>query len=128
MPSSKHATIWQGYRHAWQYNHRVNRFGSYVEDGDSAIATVTHTAASGTGGDYADFIDYVTPIAAEGVAFQSGVGETVVECQRTEDMPFHIKIDNLDLHPDLVGRDRYTVIINGFGPDCCRAFGQADLV
>ncbi len=22
------AAIWQGFRHAWAYNHRLNRFGS----------------------------------------------------------------------------------------------------
>ncbi|UCC63908.1 MAG: hypothetical protein JSV36_02275 [Anaerolineae bacterium] len=125
MPSSKaghSAVIWQGYHHEWEYNHRLNRLGSYVEhrpgDDGGMRAVVGHTAASGTGRDTAHFAEFVTTVqAAQGVAFQPGEGETVVECQRGDLMPFVIRIDDLDLAPELQGRDVYTVVLNGF--DLC---------
>jgi hypothetical protein len=124
-PSSRtahSAVIWQGYHHQWEYNHRINRLGSYVAErlgADGAVATVVgHTAASGTGGDTAHFKEFVTQVRpAEGVAFYPGCGETVVECQRGDLTPFVIRIEDLDLAPEMKGREVYTVVLNGF--DLC---------
>ena len=108
------ATIWQGFRHAWEYNHRLNRLGSYVRHDDSGQPLAGHTAASGTGGDTAHFAEVVTQISAADVGFQAGQGETTVECMRAVDTQFRIAVDDLPLDPALVGRDTYTVVINGF--------------
>ncbi|MFP4394639.1 MAG: hypothetical protein ACLFTI_05180 [Anaerolineales bacterium] len=116
------ATIWQGFHHAWEYNHRLNRLGSYVRmtpdpnepNGERPPAVVGHTAASGTGGDTAHFAEYVTCVQADGVAFQAGEGETEIECMRGVMTPFRIRVEDLPLAPDLVGRERYTIILNGF--------------
>ena len=116
------ATIWQGFHHAWEYNHRLNRLGSYVRmasgpnepNGDWPPAVVGHTAASGTGGDAAHFAEYVTRVEADGVAFQDGAGETEIECMRGVTTPFRIRVEDLPLAPELVGRERYTIILNGF--------------
>jgi len=112
------ATIWQGFHHAWAYNHRLNRLGSYVRpcqpaDGERE-AIVGHTAASGTGGDVARFSEYVTHVEAAGVGFQEGCGETTVECPRAMTTAFRIQVDGLDLAPELVGKETYTVLLNGF--------------
>jgi hypothetical protein len=119
--ASHSAVIWQGYHHAWEYNHRINRFGSYVDHrpgdpSDGALqATVGHTAASGTGNDTAHFVDFCTTIqSAEGVAFQAGCEETVVECQRGDLTPFTIEVDGLELAPEMQGRQVYAVVLNGF--------------
>jgi len=110
-------TLWQGFHHAWEYNHRLNRLGSYVRaqqtNGESE-PIIGHTAASGTGGDTAHFSEYVTSVRAKGVGFQAGQGETVVECMRAVTTNLRIKVDELELAPELVGKDNYTVIINGF--------------
>jgi len=117
-PTSKRpATIWQGFHHAWEYNHRLNRFGSYVRSrfADGRQETVVgHTAASGTGGDTAHFSAYVTSIESADVGFQEGWGETTVECPRAVSTPFRIKVDDLALAPELVGKETITVLINGF--------------
>jgi hypothetical protein len=109
--------IWQGYHHRWEYNHRLNRFGSYVsypeDQSNGPEAVVGHTAASGTGADVAHFSEFVTGVQAEGVAVQPGQGETLVECLRGATTPFRMKIE-LDLEPELAGKDNFTVIINGF--------------
>lgn len=112
------AVIWQGYHHAWEYNHRLNRIGSYVRYQDGAEgalqAMVGHTAASGTGGDVAHVAEFVTHVSAQGVGFQPGHGETLVECTRAETTTFRIKVDDLDLAPELAGKESYAVVLNGF--------------
>ena len=115
--SNATAAIWQGFHHAWEYNHRLNRFGSYVDVGQANgrdEITVGHTAASGTGGDTADFTEFVTPVEAANVGFQIGRGETTVECMRGVTTTFRIKVDHLALDPALVGKERYAVVLNGF--------------
>lgn len=113
--SGGRGTIWQGFHHAWEYNHRLNRLGSYVRDGSGANgAVVGHTAASGTGGDRAHFSEFVTRIEAAKVGIQTGHAETLVECPRAVTTAFWIRIDDLELAPELVGKDRYVVLINGF--------------
>lgn len=108
------AAVWQGFQHEWQYNHRLNRFGSYVCQASGGSAVAGHTAASGTGGDVAQFTEFVTRVRAEGVAFIPGHASTVVECQRNSKTPFLIKVRDLPLPPGAEGNDRYTVILNGF--------------
>ncbi len=115
------ATIWQGFHHAWEYNHRLNRLGSYVKhEGDrpaSGQSLAGHTAASGTGGDTAHFSEFVTRVRAAGVGSQTGWREVRVECPRAVTASFRIPVDGLALEPDLVGRERHAVVINGF--DLC---------
>lgn len=120
--SMRSTVIWQGYHHEWEYNHRINRFGSYVTQGpdeDSmAQAVAVHTAASGTGGDSAHFTEFVTEVRSpEGVAFQAGWGETVVECQRGDLTPFVIEVNDFELGTELQGCELCTVVLNGF--DLC---------
>ncbi len=114
---SPSAAIWQGFHHAWGYNHRLNRFGSYVRSRsiDGRRETIVgHTAASGTGGDVAHVSEYLTRVEASDVAFHEGVGETTVECARAVTTPFRIRVDELTLPPDVVGKQITTVLINGF--------------
>jgi len=82
------------------------------EDGQHPV--VGHTAASGTGGDVADFIEYVTRIDAPDVGVQAGYGETIVECIRAETNPFRIHVEDLPLDPSLQGKDNVIVVLNGF--------------
>lgn len=108
------AAIWQGFHHEWEYNHRLNRFGSYVRHPHGGGPVAGHTAASGIGGDVAHFTDFVTQVRAEGVAFIPGHASTVVECPRNNDTPFLIKVSDLPIPPEAQGKDRYNVILNGF--------------
>jgi hypothetical protein len=109
--------IWQGFHHSWEYNHRLNRFGSYVSyqenQRNEPEAVVGHTAASGTGADVAHFSEFVTGVRTEGVAVQPGHSETLVECLRGATTSFRMKIE-LDLQAELIDKDNFTVIINGF--------------
>ncbi len=108
------AAIWQGWHHAWEYNHRVNRFGSYVRHANGGSPVVGHTAASGTGGDVAHFTEFVTEVQAEGVDFIPGHAATIVECPRNNATPFLIKVSDLPIPPETQGKASYNVILNGF--------------
>jgi hypothetical protein len=113
------AAFWQGFHHAWEYNHRLNRFGSYVrtQPGQDAHPQIVvgHTAASGTGNDWAHFTEFATEVLSDhSVAFQTGVAETVLECQRGDLTPFVARVNDLDLAPELRHREVYTVVLNGF--------------
>ncbi len=113
------AVIWQGTQHEWEYNHRLNRLGSYVRYRYTAAGDVApvvgHTAASGTGDDTAHFREFITEVeGGAGIAFLAGHAETVAECQRGDLQPFVIRVEELDLPPELQGRDVYAAVINGF--------------
>ncbi len=63
--------IWQGFRHSWTYNHRLNRIGNWLtadaRDGDTLQIALGHSAASGSGRDEASFSGYHTSVRADGV-------------------------------------------------------------
>jgi hypothetical protein len=40
--------IWQGFKHSWTYNHRINRIGNFLDEKNKEIV---YTAASGLGAD-----------------------------------------------------------------------------
>lgn len=40
--------IWQGFKHSWTYNHRINRIGNFLDEQNKEIV---YTAASGLGAD-----------------------------------------------------------------------------
>ncbi|WEL16521.1 Uncharacterized protein SVXHr_0339 [Halorhabdus sp. SVX81] len=110
--STGEGVIWRGYHHAWRYNHRLNRLGSYLEfDGDDWECV--HTAASGTGPDTARFCDLYTKVAGDGVAFQSHTESFEVEGD--ENVPITVsKSLTSDLESPLENRDTYEVLLNGF--------------
>lgn len=72
-PGAEPAVVWQGFRHAWTYNHRLNRLGSGITHLARAPGRVEaeawHAAASGSGADVATFTGYHTAVRAAGVAF-----------------------------------------------------------
>lgn len=113
--STDTGVIWRGFHHAWRYNHRLNRLGSYLQRTDETDPgwKVVHTAASGTGPDTAQFCDLYTEVAAPDVTFeptqqkvrlQGDEATTVVETT-----PVSVPIDD-----DLAGFDEYAVVLNGF--------------
>ncbi len=116
---SEQALLWNGFRHDWGYNHRVNRLGDYTTDatcqGDTCAAGVVHTAASGTGSDDATFRSRHTAVVAPGVGFQQGfvgfeIAEAGAEGERIERRQrVTIPADGL-----LAGRDQHEVVLGGF--------------
>jgi hypothetical protein len=60
--------LWQGFSAQWQYNHRLNRLGSAVVNGEDAA----HSAASGTGPDAARIATCAVQVSRETTAFHTG--------------------------------------------------------
>lgn len=109
--------VWRGFEHNWEYNHRLNRFGSYVRqsrpDEDHQGWVVGHAAASGTGDDIAHFEDYYTGIDATGVAFASGTVVLPIDTTKTNPASIQREVF-LRLDAPSLDRDRHAVLINGF--------------
>jgi hypothetical protein len=112
------ALLWQGYKHRWDYNHRVKRFGSYVhhvtDHGGPRKAIIGHTGASGWGDDELKFVDYYTHVEkAEGVWFQTGYWDVEIDCTRLQHNRFETTF-TAPLDKTLRGLDDYAVVLNGF--------------
>lgn len=62
---------WQGFRHQWTYNHRINRSGDWWTpptcDDDGCVATQIHASASGSGIDRATFSGFGSMLKAPDV-------------------------------------------------------------
>lgn len=116
--SGKTAAIWRGFDHKWWFNHRANRYGSFVQnrfnhDG-TCMATAVHAAASGSARDVARFRTYYTEVKrSEGIAFQSGVCPMAVLTIEEQPVVFKILIE-VELPADMQNADTYAVVLNGF--------------
>jgi hypothetical protein len=61
----RYTTIWQGFHHVWEYNHRVNRMGDWIDDIDLGVdynANAYHSAASGIGPDKNEYTTFLTRV------------------------------------------------------------------
>ena len=61
--------VWHGFDHMWNYNHRMNRLGSYLDVNNSKVV---HTGASGTGRDTLEYRDLYSKIETEHVTATQG--------------------------------------------------------
>jgi hypothetical protein len=110
------ALVWQGFRHEWTYNHRVNRLGDYVRSQsclqDVCSATIGHTASSGVGPDTATYRSYYATVNAPGVKFLAGETNLVVRGEEgvtsTVTKPVVVTVPQ-----SMRGRPA-TVLLNGF--------------
>lgn len=89
------ALLWNGFRHSWALNHRLNRLGSYVGParcgGGGCRGPVVHTAATGIGPDTAHFRTFYAWVAAPGVATSQVVAAFEVRERRAEGRTLHLR-------------------------------------
>ncbi len=117
------SVLWRGFRHAWSYNHRASRLGSWVEvrdcdDLDCSYA-VGHGGASGAGADRASFRDAYTELSARGVGFDAGAVEFDVQGTEKKPGPASQVIEgtrevSVPANGTLADRDNYVALVNGF--------------
>lgn len=119
------AVLWRGFRHAWSYNHRFNRFGSWVENQSCGPTNcryeVGHSAASGAGKDVAAVRDAYTELSARNVAFVTGEKRIKLDGEEYQTGPedeafqktLRVQLDEEE-YPELRNYENYTVLINGF--------------
>jgi hypothetical protein len=118
--------IWQGFRHSWTYNHRLNRLGDWLtctaREGDMLAVEVAHSAASGTGRDEATFSSFRTAARAGGVQYHE-VHEIIQISSREQESRSFVRDVRVSVPS---GYDRFAAILTGF--DLCSAKDADKLV
>jgi hypothetical protein len=107
------AVIWRGFKHCWDYNHRLNRFGSYARLGDGGAWVVGHTAASGTGPDTAEAQEIYGVLESPDLLARPGVTSISIEAAKGTMYMIDREIE-IGLDPALAAKDRYAIVLNGF--------------
>lgn len=111
-------SIWQGFRHSWTYNHRLNRIGDWLRvtsrNENTLEIEVGHSAASGTGRDEASFRSFHSITRAGDVHYEEFKRTITITSQEQETQTFvrQIRIGpgagNNELH------DEFVAVLSGF--------------
>lgn len=108
--------IWQGFEHKWMYNHRLNRLGDYIAQGESGPLPQpyhsVHTGATGLGKDTAVFRSCFAEVKTRGIEVFAGA-ETLPLSGRQGDL-FQIRRKLFIIDAALAKKPRLTVVFNGF--------------
>jgi hypothetical protein len=117
--ASERAAIWNGFEHAWTYNHRLSRLGSFTGgvrcDQGVCDAPVFHAAATGSGSDSAAYSTRVTTVHAPGVGFLQGMTTLRAEDARGEGRAVTVTHEvRVPAHGLLAGRTSVDVVMGGF--------------
>ncbi len=110
------ATIWRGFFHEWNYNHRTNRLGDYIVQDNSACnhsANIIHTGASGSGKDNLEFTSFYTQVKTTSAHFHMNTVEFELKGDEGEIVNRSIKISK-KAYEELKGYSKYYVFLNGF--------------
>ncbi len=111
------AVIWQGFEHAWTYNHRLNRLGDYIDqsefDGYPHRVKHFHTGATGLGKDIASFQSYYSVVKAKGIGVQSGAVEFKLTGKENKLVTDKITVE-IKAEKGLQNKDNVTALFNGF--------------
>lgn len=113
--------LWQGFYHDWNYNHRVNRLGDWIQSvdnsGNNLKAVLTHSGASGSGADILEYQTFFTYLKTQKARFFSSVVSTTVRGREatTSTKTFTVK----GAWPkELKGLQQGIVVLNGFDLAC----------
>jgi hypothetical protein len=110
------ATLWRGFYHQWNYNHRTNRLGDYIVQDNAACnyaTNIIHTGASGIGRDNLEFTSFYTQVKTTSARFFMDVIEFKVKGDEGEIVKKSVKVTN-NLSKELTGLSNYYVLLNGF--------------
>ncbi len=71
------AFVWNGFKHSWTYNHRINRLGDFIKsesnaENQTAKTEHVHASASGLGADSSFFQSAYCKLENENMLFNSG--------------------------------------------------------
>jgi len=122
--------VWQGWSMGWEYNHRLNRTGTLVEQMPCQASApplacqtrVTMMAASGSGADEAELEAYFALVAARGVEAVSGAREVVLQGLEGERLRA-TRVLELPVRPNLALAPEHVVLLAGFD---LASLGSAD--
>jgi len=108
------AALWQGFRHAWGYNHRLNRLGSRVVHLSGGRAETRHSGASGTGADTLTYLDRSMSIEGSNLRF---VALTVPLRIRSKEGMSEVRKKRVRFELGSTERVPIAAVLNGF--DLC---------
>ena len=120
--------IWQGFNHVWEYNHRVNRMGDWLDDINTTngyTATSYHSAASGIGPDKCDYITYLTRLNTSKDIYFEAVSREIILSGAEETIDSQLITINLEF--PLINDPKAVVLLNGFDM-YARPIGSENLV
>lgn len=112
--------VWQGFRHSWTYNHRLNRLGDWIRatdrNDDRLTVEVGHSAASGTGPDELELSSFRSAARARGVFYQEFERTIEIKSKEQDSQAFvlEIRVDSEDIPEEC---DEFAAILQGF--DLC---------
>ena len=109
--------LWQGFYHEWNYNHRLNRLGDWIQkvnyNNNSLSAEMTHSGASGSGADVLEYQTFFTYLSTQQLRFFSS---TVAATVRGREATTTTKIITVKAAwPKILNNySDATVVLNGF--------------
>ncbi|MCS6905048.1 MAG: hypothetical protein RML72_06145 [Bacteroidia bacterium] len=111
------AILWRGFRHSWQYNHRLHRLGDMPQtikcDPSGCNATFLHTGSAASEQDVAEFQSYYSILFSNKVQFIQGQDSLILTGKEGEICRAE-KTIRVPLPASLPFQEKYSVILNGF--------------
>lgn len=104
--------IWQGFKHEWTYNHRINRIGNFVHNENGNITSV-HASATGLGADSTFYSSRYAILENTGLAHLSGKARFVIDYKEKDFMTQTLKA-RISLPRGFKGTDIQLALLNGF--------------
>lgn len=110
--SPHEAVLWRGFEHRWSYNHRLNRFGSFVVWNDGKPFSA-HASATGIGADSTRYKNHYTQVHCPDVVFQPHLVELTLDAREgnlvTQTLEVAVRADS-----GMARHQRFVVLFNGF--------------
>jgi hypothetical protein len=111
------ALLWRGFRHSWQYNHRLHRLGDFPQsikcDQTGCDAIFLHTGSAGAEQDKAEFQSFFSIVFSNSVTFVESSDSLLLLGKEGEICKAEKKI-RIPPPQTFTPQERYTVILNGF--------------
>ncbi|MEM6722581.1 MAG: hypothetical protein AAF598_01010 [Bacteroidota bacterium] len=104
--------LWQGFQHAWTYNHRINRLGNFVHNQNDQI-TAVHASATGVGADSTFYSTQFAVLENTDLAHISGKARFVIDYMEKDYMTQQLKV-RISLPRGFEGTDQQIALLNGF--------------
>ncbi len=111
------AVLWRGFEQKWNYNHRMNRMGDYIVQGDfdgfPHPVKHIHSSATGLGKDEVAFQSYYSELKTKRVGIKAGQVSFDLIGKEKEALTAK-EILKIELPDNLRSKDEIVVLLNGY--------------
>lgn len=109
--------FWQGFYHDWNYNHRVNRLGDWIQSvnktEEGLHAVLSHSGAAGSGSDVLDYQTFFTYLKTQKAKFFSSIVSCTIRGREATTTTKIITVKGA-WPKELKNYTQGTVVLNGF--------------